>query len=76
MCGIVGYVGSDRSAQEVLIDGLRRHVLLHRNGEPIGDQRTTDSGKCGLLDLLDGNVQFAFWEITGELHRDIRRFRL
>ncbi|MBW2242624.1 MAG: glutamine--fructose-6-phosphate transaminase (isomerizing) [Deltaproteobacteria bacterium] len=24
MCGIVGYVGSDRSAQEVLIDGLRR----------------------------------------------------
>jgi glucosamine--fructose-6-phosphate aminotransferase (isomerizing) len=24
MCGIVGYVGSDRSAQEVLVDGLRR----------------------------------------------------
>ena len=24
MCGIVGYVGTDRSAQEVLVDGLRR----------------------------------------------------
>ena len=24
MCGIVGYIGSERSAQEVLVDGLRR----------------------------------------------------
>ena len=24
MCGIVGYVGQERSAQEVLVDGLRR----------------------------------------------------
>jgi glucosamine--fructose-6-phosphate aminotransferase (isomerizing) len=57
MCGIVGYVGSDRSAQEVLIDGLRR---LEYRGYDSSGLAVWDGGELqvrravGKLSNLDG----------------------
>ena len=65
MCGIVGYVGRERSAQEVLLDGLRR--LEYRgydsagiavwSGQDLAVRRAV--GKLANLDALLGETALA-----------------
>ena len=60
MCGIVGYVGRDRSAQQVLVEGLRR--LEYRGYDSAGVAIFADDGlsvrrAVGKLVNLDGSLQ-------------------
>ena len=53
MCGIVGYIGEERSAQEVLLDGLRRL-----------EYRGYDSGGVAIWDGADLSVRRAVGKLT------------
>ncbi len=53
MCGIVGYIGQDRSAQEVLVDGLRRL-----------EYRGYDSGGVAIWDGQDLAVSRAVGKLS------------